>query len=301
MTPRSPLTNSRNIKLKRVIDTNTIIAAYQKSYDIDVKRFFKDLDKVSLYQCLDTFYEFYFPFNVIGDSSFYEHFIRYDWYYMNWKWEHETSIRLIKSSDNVLEIGCGKGSFVEALTKTNINCAGLELNQVVRNICKEKGLKIIEETIQQHAEKNTALYDVICSFQVIEHIPDIRGFLKGSIDMLKQDGKLLISVPNNNSFLGLDENNILNWPPHHMGLWDERTLRKLEDIFRIRLDKIHIEPLQSYHFQYYINVISFHIEQKYKYIGKICNRLAKSLLIKFVHRYPDKIKGFTMLGEFTKL
>jgi SAM-dependent methyltransferase len=301
MSPASPLTKSHNVKLVREIDVADIFIAYKTTFDIDVKNLFVGTDKVQLYKCLDTGYQFFLPLNIAGDSEFYEHFQRYDWYYMDWKWEHETARRLIGSTDKVLEIGCGRGSFIERLAKNNVNCAGLELNLDAVRICQEKELEVFEQGIWEHASDNGGRYDVVCAFQVVEHIADIRGFLKASLAALRKGGKLIISVPNDDSFLGLDENNILNWPPHHMGLWNERLLRKLADLFSIRLDKIYIEPLQSYHCDYYLDTVSHHREKKYGFAGKILNRLTRNLLAKLVNKYPQSIKGFTALAEYTKL
>lgn len=299
MTPQSPLTKSQDVKLVREISAADIINAYKAAFNVDVKRFFDGIEKVQLYKCLDTGYQFFFPFNITGDSKFYEHFQQYEWYYMDWKWEHETARKLIGVSDEVLEIGCGKGSFIECLTKENIHCAGLELNRDAVEICQKKGLRVFDETIWQHAENNTERYDVVCSFQVAEHIPDIKKFLQASLDVLKPHGKLIISVPNDDSFLGLDENNILNWPPHHMGLWNECTMKKLPNILRLNLQKLYTEPLQSYHYEYFIAVVSKN-KRKYRRWGCLINAFSDSLIRKWVYRSPFKIKGFTMIGEYTK-
>jgi len=46
----SPITKSNNVKLYREILTSEIISTYNKTYNIDVSRFFVDLEKVQVYE-----------------------------------------------------------------------------------------------------------------------------------------------------------------------------------------------------------------------------------------------------------
>jgi hypothetical protein len=57
--------------------------------------------------------------------------------------------------------------------------------------------------------------------------------------VLKPGGKLIIGVPNCEPwFRRFDKYEILNMPPHHMGLWNEKVFRAIQDIFGIRLDRV---------------------------------------------------------------
>ena len=230
MTIKSPLTNSTNIKLERSIKTALIIDKWQKD-GIDVSRFFVNLDEIKLYRCLDSGYRFFYPFNLEGDNQFYQDLQKFPWYYFDWKWEYNIALKQIKPGDKVLEIGCGDGSFLKKLSEKNIKVRGLEFNEEAIKKCRERGLNVTGETIQEHAQNHKNEYDVTCSFQVMEHIADIKNALTASLGVLKKGGKLIISVPNNDSFLGKDKFNLMNLPPHHMGLWDEKSLKNLEKFF----------------------------------------------------------------------
>ena len=75
-------------------------------------------------------------------------------------------------------------------------------------------------------------FSFICSFQVLEHVYEVYGFLNSAIALLKNKGKLIIAVPNNNPyFLKHDKYHTLNLPPHHMGIWDERSLKFIGKLF----------------------------------------------------------------------
>jgi len=302
MTIKSPLTNSTNIKLERSIKTALIIEKWQKD-GIDVSRFFVNLDEIKLYRCLDSGYRFFYPFNLEGDNQFYQDLQKFPWYYFDWKWEYNIALKQIKPGDKVLEIGCGDGSFLKKLSEKNIKVRGLEFNEEAIKKCRERGLNVTGETIQEHAQNHKNEYDVTCSFQVMEHIADIKNALSASLTVLKRGGKLIISVPNNDSFLKKESSNFLNMPPHHMGLWDKQSLKNLEKIFNIKLEKIYIEPLQSYHYRFYYNVV----------LGRIINKVFGSLsglvnkmfgrisLYLMVHTdLPQKIKGHTIMAVYVK-
>jgi SAM-dependent methyltransferase len=63
---------------------------------------------------------------------------------------------------------------------------GLELNQKAVAVCRDKGLDVENEMIADHAAKRNEYYDVVCMFQVLEHIYDIQSFLQDSLKALAQ-------------------------------------------------------------------------------------------------------------------
>lgn len=297
---KSPLTGNSNTVFEKNILCSDIIEKYSKTYNIDVSRFFYDIESIQVYKCEETGYRFFYPFNIDGDGLFYEQLQIFNWYYMPWKWEHEQTFNIIKPNDKVLEIGCAKGHFVEKLSIEGIDCVGLELNKDAVDQGRSKGLMILDETIQVHSKHNPEKYDIVCSFQVMEHISSIRDVLQASINSLKKGGKLIISVPNNDSFLGYDNNNYLNMPPHHMGLWNESSLKAITNIFNIKLDKIYLEPLQSYHKDYFSNIMIKHYLERFKMFSSITERILPKILPKFISVFPKKIKAFTIQAVYIK-
>jgi len=300
MRVNSPLTNSNNTSLEKIIYTDKIIEAYRKNHNIDVSTYFIGLETISVYRCFDTDFRFFHPSNIAGDGAFYEHFQQFDWYYMAWKWEHEIALQYIKPGMKVLEIGCAKGSFIEKLSQSGVVAVGLELNQNAVLVSQNRGLNIFNQTIQDHVMANVAKYDVVCSFQVMEHIVHIREVLQASADVLKKGGKLIVSVPNNDSFLGLSVN-YLNMPPHHMGLWNEEVFKSIAGIFNLKFVEVHFEPLQEYHKQYFINTMIEYYLEKYKSIAFIANRFIPRVIPRILRFFSKKKRAFTMQGVFEKL
>ncbi len=292
----TPFPNKKTSTLIGVKSTDAIISKYMHELNIDVSRYFRQLPEIQIYRCNQTGYKFYYPFDISGDSFFYEHLQQYEWYYMPWKWEHEQAAKLIKSGMKVLEVGCGMGGFLKEVSNRvpDIEITGLELNQSAVERGKSEGLNILAESIEEHAEAHPGTYDLVCSFQVLEHIADVKSFIEGQIKALKKGGKIIVSVPNNRGFLG-DSYNILNMPPHHMGLWDKISLKKMGDYFGLKYHSTHFEPLQPYHSNYFQRVK----QSKLRSYPKLIRHLAGFPLIESL-LFPTQYRAFTIQMTWIK-
>ena len=239
--PPSPLTGVNNTDLSGNFDTNDIIGLYQEQLNMDVTPFFNGLDHLAVYQCKQTGYRFYHPQKIAGDGDFYNelHQRLGDDYYHNWKFENQVAYDVIEPHHRVLDIGCGVGKFLNKAKEKAAEVTGLELNEDAVALCRNNGLNVINEMIADHAQYKSDYYDVVCMFQVLEHIYDVKNFLENSIKVLKPGGKLVIGVPNNEPyFQGYDKYCTLNLPPHHMGLWNAAVFEKAAPVFNIKMQKV---------------------------------------------------------------
>jgi SAM-dependent methyltransferase len=233
----SPLTGTKEAKLVDTISSKDIIDLYKAQLGMDVANYFKDTPAVNIYQCIETGYKFYYPESVMGDGKFYEDLQRagerkFESYYRKNLFDHQFGASIVGTNDKVLEIGCGTGFFLESLLDKTDQVTGIELNPYAVSVCKEKGLSVFNELIESHSSHKGEYYDVVCSFQVLEHVYDVRNFIEYSVRTLKPGGKLILSVPNNEPyFLRYNKYETLNLPPHHMGLWNKAVFEKLQDQF----------------------------------------------------------------------
>ncbi len=308
-TLKSPLTNKDNVVCERSIKTSDIIELYKKEYNIDLNSTFNGITYISLYKCLDTNYRFYYPFHLQGDDRFYSALSKENWYYRPWKWEHEQCKKFIKDDFKLLEVGAGSGSFINKISQyfKNIECVGLEFNTSAIEIARNSGINLLNESIEIHSNNKQEYYDLVCSFQVLEHISEVYPFIEAQLKCLKKGGKLLISVPNNDSFLKENTLNskILNMPPHHMGLWNEKSLTSLTSIFNIKLEKILFEPLQVEHYDTYQYTIIKKIFLNIDWIAQIYWRLHWKLGLHKIFRIhiknnSHKIIGHTIIAVYQK-
>jgi len=296
----SPFYKNTPCNVIKTIPAKLIIKGYKSKYNMDVSRFFEN-SEIKVYQCPKSNYQFFHPYEIAGDNQFYQEIQNIKDYYIPLKWEHHQTLKIIQNhSDtnlNILEIGSGSSGFIKHLN-TKYNITGIELNTKEVSRAKEMGLNVLSETIEEHARKIQHQYDVICNFQVLEHIADVNSFLSSSIKALASNGLMCIGVPNNDSFIKDHNYNLLNMPPHHMGLWTPQALEHLQEVYDIKLVSIDYEPLQIQHYGHYYNT---KCENTFgEFIGKIIAKLSRPLAKKIISSYAQNVIGETVLATFQK-
>jgi|SRR3989344_7769916 len=103
------------------------------------------------------------------------------------------------SSGRALEIGCGSGWMLRALHKQGWNVVGLErTEEEARFVSSLTGLKILSGDIAEIPSEPK--YDLILLFNVLEHMTDPRDVLQRCKKLLKEDGVLILSTHNFDSW-----------------------------------------------------------------------------------------------------
>ena len=238
-----PLSGSSNLTLIEQINASDLIKMYDPSIQSDISKEFGDVKQIGYYHCIDSDLRFFDPM-VTGSEKYYEHLQKNPWYYIDDKSEYDYANNFIKESDLVLEIGCGRGAFSQKISTKKY--VGLEFSRKAKEIAFSKGIIIENESIQSHSVAHPAKYDVVCAFQVLEHISGIHSFIESSIKALKPGGLLIYSLPSADSFLSLMTNNVLNMPPHHVSFWSDKSLKHIAEIFGMKIVNIEHEKLADW-------------------------------------------------------
>lgn len=160
-------------------------------------------------------------------------------------WEEEIKSRqkvyleLFKGQENVLDFGCGRGEFLELLKENNIDSYGIEINEEMVRICREKGLKCINEDIIAHLSslKDESLGGFFSS-QVVEHLEPL--LLRKIFDLLyfklKKGSFAIVETVNPTSLFTLSD---VFWrDPTHKNPVHPETLRFLMETSGFRVDEI---------------------------------------------------------------
>ncbi len=264
----SPVVQDGKTRKVDEIRASDIKTLYQKHLDIDISDSFHGVENISILECCTTGYRFFYPYNVAGDGLFYEKvqiaMQGNNEYYREWGYDHAFAYKMIQKDDHVLDIGCGTGNFLKKIKDKTSNVSGLELNKLAVEQCRADGLTVYPDLIDQHAQTHQNKYDVVCLFQVLEHIHDIRSFMESSLAVLKKNGKLIIGVPNNEPYMqGYHKYSTMNLPPHHMGLWNRKAFENIQPVFNIKLTEVGYEAegrwtLNAYYrAKYMLNIKSF--------------------------------------------
>jgi 2-polyprenyl-3-methyl-5-hydroxy-6-metoxy-1,4-benzoquinol methylase len=295
----SQLTGSENVTLEERLDLKRIISQYKAEYGFDASSYFENIDEVAIYRCNKTGYRFYHPPGIAGGSELYEHLQQLPWYYGSSRWDHNLASHYITEKDNVLEVGCGFGLFLRGLLDRNIRCAGLEFNRRAVETAVSGGLHVYSDSIRDHIRNTPNKYSVVCAFQVLEHIWSVGDFIGDCLEALQPDGKLIISVPNNNPFLfRFDKYHTLNLPPHHMGLWNKRSLKNLEVVFPLKTCSVKIEPLSDK--DAYIKSYLEHLRSRSPLLGELPDRTLQ-LYVKILMRMTARfVEGRNLLAIYRK-
>ncbi|HAJ56603.1 MAG TPA: hypothetical protein DCL35_02410 [Candidatus Omnitrophica bacterium] len=148
------------------------------------------------------------------------------------KSKERTILRYLKDgpgkSFKILDIGCGRGDFLESLKKNKFEKFGLEINDQGYQECLKKDIKISKEGVASSGFKDE-FFDAITLWHVLEHLPDPLKTLNELKRVLKKDGILVIGTPNTDS-LGFKLGKNL-WfhldAPRHLTLFGKRSIEFL--------------------------------------------------------------------------
>ena len=204
---------------------------------------------VTLYQCpFCTFKQFY-PV-IAGSSSFY-HDITKSQYYIKEKWEFYRAIKEIKKIQpkTVLDVGCGAGAFLIQLKKSLPGAVlyGFDHNKSVHSKLSQHNINYFPSL------KATDLkFDVICSFQVVEHIADPFEWLGFLSNLLKPNGFIVLTVPDNAGPVRFFPHSLTELPPHHLTRWNKKSISIFLEQRGFHQLTTKVEPLPDYLWDAYL-------------------------------------------------
>jgi len=239
-----PLCGSVDVSAKETIRGAEVNSLFERNFGVPHALTAHTLNYCVCQQCSLAFFS---PLET-GGAALYEHLQTFDWYYMEEKEEFQIAMRFVPKTGSVLEVGSGKAAFATHVGVERYT--GLEFNSKAIERAKEKGIALIKESIEDHAKSHPQKYDVVVSFQVLEHVASPYDFINGCVDSLKTGGLLLLAVPSSDGFAGRAINNVLDMPPHHVTHWSEKTLRFLPQVFGLETIAVEHEYIPDYHRQY---------------------------------------------------
>jgi 2-polyprenyl-3-methyl-5-hydroxy-6-metoxy-1,4-benzoquinol methylase len=242
------LCKKNNTRIIEKVDVNILKTIYEERA-ISMNKYFNGQD-LYLRECNSCKLIYYDP-APIGDGEFYAQLQEnIKGYYLKEKEDYVIAAAFIQPTDNVLEIGCGEGFFTNYLKGNNYT--GLEYNESAIIEAQNKGLNVIKKDIDSFAENNAEAFDLVCYYQVLEHVEKPHEFIKSSLKCLKKGGKLIFAVPSEDTFLKYGVNLFLNAPPHHVTRWQDVVFKNIEGIFDLKLLSLKHEKLHSLHKVFYL-------------------------------------------------
>ncbi|MBU7582209.1 MAG: methyltransferase domain-containing protein [Nostoc sp. TH1S01] len=121
-----------------------------------------------------------------------------------------------RSKCKVLDVGCGLGKKLTALTKVGYQTLGVEVNVQIVESNQKQGLNCI--TVEEFFNKEEE-FDIILMSHIIEHFypAELKEFMDSYLDRLKVGGYLIIATPLLTKYFYDDFDHVKPYSP--TGIW----------------------------------------------------------------------------------
>ena len=121
-----------------------------------------------------------------------------------------------RKSGRLIDVGCGAGLFLRVAAKRGWEVHGTEFGERAIAACKANGIKMIKGQLVA-GNYPPGYFDVVCSFEVLEHLSHPDPELRQMVVILREGGLLYATTPNFNCLARrLDPSNwnVASYPEH---------------------------------------------------------------------------------------
>jgi SAM-dependent methyltransferase len=104
--------------------------------------------------------------------------------------------------DRLVEIGPGFGTFAALASRsgTFTEVLAIERTPEMAQACRRRGVRVIEQAVEEVELAEVGEADVVASFEVIEHLFDPKAYVTSAARLLRAGGLLLLTCPNGEGF-----------------------------------------------------------------------------------------------------
>lgn len=192
----------------------------------------------TLAHCDECGLEFFSPISP-GDPAFYACLTSRAYY--SHRWEFRVVSERLGTEDAVVDFGCGGGAFLRQIRPHVRRAVGVDHNPRVAEDLSTGNIEFVEGDFASFSRAESGSFDVVCAFQILEHMPRAEELMDPARRCLKPGGRLFISVPNRDRYRRQGDEP-LDWPPHHVSRWGPPQLVALGDRFGMQVRAIHRQP-----------------------------------------------------------
>jgi O-antigen chain-terminating methyltransferase len=111
----------------------------------------------------------------------------------------------LKRGDRALDLGAGRGEWLELLRDEGFNGVGVDIGQSMAEVALKRGLKIeVKDAIEYLSSLDSKSYKLITSFHLIEHLQPftkVLTLIEQSFRVLKSGGVMILETPNPRNIL----------------------------------------------------------------------------------------------------
>ena len=153
----------------------------------------------------------------------------------------------VKDLAPVLDLGCGRGDWLEILSEQRIEAHGIDNNQIQIEQCRNHGLKVTENDFVAHLRSmDDASVGTITGFHIIEHLSldTLLTLLNESMRVLRPGGLVIFETPNPENVL-VGSNYFYMDPTHRHPLPSELMAFLLETRGFQSIEILNLHPWES--------------------------------------------------------
>ena len=136
-------------------------------------------------------------------------------------------ISRLTTGRKIFDVGAASGYFLDLARQADWQTSGAEISAYAAKIAGDKGHQIFLGNLENLKIKEK--YDAVTMWDVLEHLPDPKRYLKSIHNILSQDGILAINTINRSSywakFWGKNWHAII--PPEHLFYYSTKSLKIL--------------------------------------------------------------------------
>ncbi len=133
-----------------------------------------------------------------------------------------------KKTGNILDVGCGNGHFLSEAKKRGWKVFGTEYTDTAMEICRKKDITMFQGKLNPK-DFGDLQFDVITSFEVLEHINNPQEEINNFNQLLREGGVVYLTTPNFDSLSRYwlkDKWSIIEYP-EHLCYYNSVTLNNL--------------------------------------------------------------------------
>ena len=144
-------------------------------------------------------------------------------------WRYKSLFSLVRLGNNqkVLDVGCGRGDFLSLVKEKGARPFGIDIDKEAIKTAKNR-LKVDEIKVLSWDKLGEdgfwKGFDLITSFDVLEHVSSPNKFLSTVKTILKPGGLVCITVPRWDRDPKVFDSEV-DYPPHHLTIWTSNALK----------------------------------------------------------------------------
>lgn len=133
----------------------------------------------------------------------------------------------ITNLNRIIDVGCGNGHFLKVAKDLGFETHGTEFTDKAIELCEAKGIQMQKGVL--NPENYDQRFDLITSFEVIEHINNPHGEVDNFHKILRKGGLVYVTTPNFDSISKhiLKENWTIVEYPEHLSYYTPKTIQQL--------------------------------------------------------------------------